>query len=567
MSAQNVEGSIAINNVRKTPTPKGVELNPTQTDQKIHNDEGAFNPPTLPTPVNYAVLCKYLQGYDSSKIEFLENGFKFGFKLQYKGTRAFRDSKNLKSALDNANILNEKMTKEISAGRIAGPFANPPFSDLQISPLGLVPKKEPHEFRLIHHLSYPEGSSINDGIASEDTYVKYQTVSDAIGLIKYFGKGALMAKTDIENAFRILPIHPHDYSLLGMKIGQNFYYDKVLPMGCSISCRLFEEFSTSLQWIVQHKLQGVGVAHILDDFLFVAPNNSDKCQTDLNNFLHLCKITGVPIKHSKTVQPCTTLTFLGIELDSVKMEARLPREKLDKIGNLLASFIRKKKVTLRELQSLIGLLNFACSVIAPGRPFLRRLIDLTKGLTKHYHHIRLTSEAKADIKAWQHFIQSYNGVTLFLPDIWESSTHLHFYTDASGLGFGAVLGTQWFFGEWPHVFNKYHITIKELFPIVLAVQLWGNALKNKCILFHCDNSAVVAVLNTHTSKEPTVMKLVRKLVLTSLRLNFMFCAEHIQGKRNVLADHLSRLQVDRFRLLAPHMDRDPTSIPDNLLTI
>ncbi|PJE77719.1 hypothetical protein CI610_03354 [invertebrate metagenome] len=512
-------------------------------------------------------MFPYLRGYDFGKVQFLQDGFNVGFKLQYRGLRQYRESVNLKSAKDNIEVLRRKISHEISMGRIAGPFISAPFENLQISPLGLVPKKEPNEFRLIHHLSFPDGSSINDGIAPEDVSVKYQTVSDAIGLIKYFGKGALMAKTDIENAFRIIPIHPQDHNLLGMKVGEHYYYDKVLPMGCSISCRLFEEFSTALHWVLQNKLQTAGVTHVLDDFLFVAPKNSNKCQTDLENFLNLCKQVCIPIKHSKTVLPCTTITFLGIELDSIRMQARLPNDKLVKIRNLLASFQQKAKVTLRELQSLIGLLNFACSVITPGRPFLRRLIDLTRGLTKPNHHVRLNREAKADIRAWLHFIQSYNGVTLFLSDIWESSARLHFYTDASGIGFGAVLGTKWFFRKWSKDFESFHITIKELFPIVLAVQLWGNYLQNKCVLFHCDNSAVVAVLTSHTSKDSTIMKLVRKLVIKSLQLNFMFRAEHIMGKRNVLADHLSRLQVDSFRLLAPQMDNEATPIPDNLLTI
>lgn len=230
----------------------------------------------LPTPVQFPILNTYLQGYDRFKVKFLEEGFSFGFKLQYQGPRQYRESSNLKSANNNLAVLQQKISHEVSTGRIAGPFTSPPFDNLQISPLGLVPKKGPNEFRLIHHLSFPEGSSINDGIAPENVSVKYQTITDAIGLIKYFGKGALMAKTDIENAFRIIPIHPDDHDLLGMKIGEQFYYDKVLPMGCSISCRLFEEFSTALHWVLQHKLQAAGIAHILDDFLFVAPKKFNK---------------------------------------------------------------------------------------------------------------------------------------------------------------------------------------------------------------------------------------------------------------------------------------------------
>lgn len=102
------------------------------------------------------------------------------------------------------------------------------------------------------------------------------------------------------------------------------------------------------------------------------------------------------IKQSKTVLPCTSLTFFGIELDSAVMEKRLPQDKLRKVRHLIQTYKARKTVRLQELQSIIGLLNFACSVVIPGRPFLKRLCDLTIGLTRPYHHRHLNSEARAD---------------------------------------------------------------------------------------------------------------------------------------------------------------------------
>lgn len=57
----------------------------------------------------------------------------------------------------------------------------------------------------------------------------------------------------IKNAFCLLPIHPGDFDLLGFKFKNQFYFDKCLPMGCSISCAIFEKFSTFLQWVVKEK--------------------------------------------------------------------------------------------------------------------------------------------------------------------------------------------------------------------------------------------------------------------------------------------------------------------------
>ena len=119
--------------------------------------------------------------------------------------------------------------------------------------------------------------------------------------------------------------------------------------------------------------------YLLDDFLFIAPSEC-LCQQQLNIFLEFYLYLGVPIAPEKTCGPSTTLSFVGIELDIVLKEARLSQDKLDKCVTTMLEFRHRKKVTLHEFQSLIGLLNFACSVVQPGRAFLRCLIDLTIGI-------------------------------------------------------------------------------------------------------------------------------------------------------------------------------------------
>ena len=115
-------------------------------------------------------------------------------------------SKNLVSALHNPQAVDMKLGQELAANRLAGPFLSPPFRPFCVSPLGLVPKRAPSDFRLILHLSFPHGRSVNDGIASENTCVLYATVADAIGLIKRAGPDCFMAKTDIKSALHIVSV-------------------------------------------------------------------------------------------------------------------------------------------------------------------------------------------------------------------------------------------------------------------------------------------------------------------------------------------------------------------------
>jgi len=90
-------------------------------------------------------------------------------------------------------------------------------------------------------------------------------------------------------------------------------------------------------------------------------------QTLPRAFLQTCDDIGVPMAPEKTVGPSFVLSFADIELHTLKMEARLSEDKLAKRRSLTRGFLPRKKVTLTELQSLIGLLNFTCSVIVAGR--------------------------------------------------------------------------------------------------------------------------------------------------------------------------------------------------------
>ena len=171
--------------------------------------------------------------------------------------------------------------------------------------------------------------------------------------------------------------------------------------------------------------------HILHDYLLVPPTEQ-LCQQQLDWFLSLCSYVGIPIAPEKTCGPSTTMSFAGIELDSILLEARLPRDKIGKWVSMISDFIHRKKVTLKDVQSLNGLLNFACSVIRTGRAFLRRLIDVTVGVRLPNHFIRLNREVKEDFKTWLSFLLDFNRRYFFVDDLWLNSSKLNLFTDASG---------------------------------------------------------------------------------------------------------------------------------------
>lgn len=281
---------------------------------------------------------------------------------------------------------------------------------------------------------------------------------------------------------------------------------------------------------------------------------------------------GIPLAPHKTQGPCTNLEFMGIILDTVRMEDRLPPDKVERIQASLVSFRGKKSCSLKELQSLIGTLNFACKVVPPGRPFLQRMIDLTRDVSQPHHHIKLSSGFFKDLTMWQLFLSDWNGANFFLSTSWVDSDSLLLHTDASGsLGFGGIFGSKWFQGGWQtnQQLGQPGISIawQELFALVVACHLWGKEFSNKRILFFCDNESVVNIVNSKRCRIPRVMDLVRQLTLLTLKYNFYLKVRHIEGKRNEIADSISRFQMARFRQLAPYADPVPCPVPKALLKI
>ena len=387
-------------------------------------------------------------------------------------------------------------------------------------------------------------------------------------IVAEIGPGCFIAKADIQSAFHLIPIHPDDHYLLGFSWEDQVYYYKVAAMGCSSSCLTFEVFSTAVQWILKNHFCVKFISHILDDFMFFAPTK-EQCLQYLNAFQSLASDINLPLNHDKTVAPTQCAVLHGIEVDTIKMEARLPQQKIEKAYHLLKSLSCKRTATLQQLQELIGFLNFACKVIPAGRAFLRRLVNLTVGISAPHHHRNINKDARKDLAAWLLFLDKYNGISVFSDSHWSSSDIIRLYTDSSDQGFAAVFGKQWFQGAWPEDWtvtkgNK-NIALLELVPIVLAMDIWGDKLTGKKIIFMCDNQALTYIINKSSSRHPEIMALVRRLVVTCMLKNIYIYSEHIPGYQNVVADRFSRFQNAQAMQFAPFLLKEPVPLPEALL--
>ena len=355
-------------------------------------------------------------------------------------------------------------------------------------------------------------------------------MDDIANRILHIGKGALLAKVDIEAAYRLIPVHPDDFKPYS-GTAQCLLF--MLPFGAP---KIFNAVADALNW---HLTQtGVPeVYHFLDD---IGQPNSSQCHEFLERE---CHSLGVPLAARK---PSSTLTFLGIEIDTVVGQLRLPSDKLKRLVTTITQWGTRRTCSKQELQS------HACKVVRPGRTFLRRMIDLVttvRSLAPKSATIRLNNEFRADVGRIPITMERL----LLLP---TPPPRLALTSDASGSwGCGAWHGTAWFQIRWNDRAQPLMIAEKELIPIIVACATWGQSWQGKHITCYCDNQVVVACLRSRTSRHMGMMHLIRCLAFVEARLKFTLASTYVTTKANFLADDLSRNQLPSFHLKAPLMDR------------
>ena len=140
----------------------------------------------------------------------------------------------------------------------------------------------------------------------------------------------------------LIPVRQSDWNLLGIHWKDKYYIDTCPPFGLRSAPFLFNQLANAIHWILQQQYGIHHLLHYLDDFLTAGPANSNTCQQNLSYMLSLCNKIGAPIKAEKVEGPATRLTFLGIVLDTVTMEASISSERKTALLTAIHSFCASK---------------------------------------------------------------------------------------------------------------------------------------------------------------------------------------------------------------------------------
>ena len=139
-------------------------------------------------------------------------------------------------------------------------------------------------------------------------------------------------------SFRLCPVRSQDWPLLGFKWEGQFYFYTRLPYGSRYSPHIFNNFADLLCWIFIEVCHIPTSEHYLDDYILAAASHA-LCSRFLHTATNMCQFLGVPLSPDKIVGPSTSITYLGIKIDTILFTISLPLDKLQKLkSNIITLF-------------------------------------------------------------------------------------------------------------------------------------------------------------------------------------------------------------------------------------
>ncbi len=250
------------------------------------------------SPLRWRVWQEELKEHpDTEWVEFLVRGIRNGFRLGHDQRKVVLERRGgtMYEATQHSGVIGDYLEKEVSAKRVWRLEETPQVRGVQLSPLGVIPKKgKPGKWRLIVNLSAPEGGSVNDGIARELSSVAYMSVDDVVKRVLELGEGAMITKADVKAAYRNVPVHPRDRWLLGMKWKGVTFVDGTLPFGLRSAPLLFTALGDAIEWITT-KNGAKWLSYYIDDFVMVGKKGTMECSESMRLLKETCQRLGMPL--------------------------------------------------------------------------------------------------------------------------------------------------------------------------------------------------------------------------------------------------------------------------------
>ena len=520
----------------------------------------------------------------------VEGGFRMENNLEWRTVIG----KNGRSAYLHPEKVHGKIREMRSKGYALGPFKREelPFEHVRVSGIFLIPRKSKGKWRLIVHMSAPEGDSVNSN-RDMNVPIKFHTIdyaAERVSRLATQGKEEgerneiHMSKEDADAFYNRMPIRPdewwqhviqwqdvtNDYEEDAEEL---FYILPVLPFGEKAAVEIAHQVSRAVHFMYLHPQTSVKNSKLtveelpviakddhtavvyMDDFLIIAKvKHAEKARKRIRILL---RAAGIPRSDDPRKTAEAELepdkVYVGIKIDSIGLTLSITQDMLERVRKELEAVLGLTVIPKKRLESVIGLLNFCAKCVRYGRTFMRRLRDALR-YEGHKKVIWCGPGIKADIRMWQTFVLDWNGVSFIPRTVDPRPEIMMLSTDATPAKFCMVnlLSGEYVHGNFPSWADGLDISSKELITMYgLLIFPWKTALPSKVITLFGDNESAVECFESGVVNAAGFMCVLRKLALYEARHGCRVVTHHVRSEHNVLADAGTR---DRWDLFNSHYD-------------
>ena len=497
----------------------------------------------IPSGLNIDAWEHYLVDYEDREIvDFLHFGWPSSFDHQ---SPLMSTLKNHSSGLSYPRHIEHYIEKEISKQALVGPFGYPPIAPLHVSPILTRPKKDSEWRRIVVDLSWPRGGSINDGIASgkylgNEIELTLPTIDNMADQVRTLGRGCFLYKLDLSRGYRQLRLDPLDWPLMCILHDDQFYLDLCPPFGLRTAAMMMECTTMAVCYI--HSLHGYISKPYIDDFGGAQKSYLEACRA-LSTLQAILKVLGLEEAPGKTCEPSTRMIWLGILIDSESMVMSIPELKLSEISEYVKTWETRRTASRKDVQSLMGFLNFVGGVSPPTRVYSNRILNFLREMPKH-GEVRVTQELREDVSFFAELMPRFNGVTVLDKSLVPCSDKLE--VDSCLSGCGGICSGEFYSRTFPNaVLNaEHHISHLEMLNLVVACRVWSHIWSGKKIQIYCDNMQTCIALQNGRSHDRFMQACLRAVFLLTAEHDIEILVCHRPGVQMACADALSRAHTD-----------------------
>lgn len=363
-----------------------------------------------------------------------------------------------------------------------------------------------------------------------------------------------MFKKDLHKAFSQIPICPGSYRLTGFQWRGKYYFHRMMPQGLTTACLACQRTTNSIRYIQQQL--GYWICNYIDDLAGAEPE-----ETAQDAYLSLGKTIedlGLLENPEKAVEPTEEMEFLGNLLNARKRTVSVTADRRVELITELNTWNEADWITRRQLESIVGKLQFVCNCVRSGCLFLNRLLNfLCK--TKVGIKYRLPKQAHADLLWWIKCLETFQGTSMMWFEEFQFPDE-RAAADASGEAAGGVCGLQYYRVLFPRWLADKCIAVKELWAIIILLKIWGPELTENRVLLFCDNQAVADLINTGRARDIDLQNGLREVCYLAAVFSLEIYGVFLPGEQNRLPDLASRWWKhekyrQEFRKLAPYHTR------------